>query len=291
MPRNVLLLVNRDKPDAAVAAPEVLSLIRHHGRLVAELPAALGEPLADAGGADLIVVLGGDGTLLSQTRRCADLDIPLLGVNLGKLGFLAEFDLAALRDQAAAVFSGSPLSTREVHMLRAEIFGEGETSPRFSDRGLNECVVTAGPPYRMISISMRINGEAGPTVSGDGMIVSTPTGSTAYNVSAGGPIVSPDVDALVITPIAAHSLSFRPIVVGAGSRIELAMNRVNGGPDGGTTLVLDGQVSCPLANHDRVVLGLDPRPVRFVRSPRGGYWSTLTEKMHWAAPPRLRNGA
>jgi NAD+ kinase len=141
---------------------------------------------------------------------------------------------------------------------------------------------------------MRINDEKGPTVNGDGMIVSTPTGSTAYNVSAGGPIVSPDVDALVITPIAAHSLSFRPIVVGAASRIELIMNRVNssgadGGGCAGTTLVLDGQVVCPLAEGDRVVLGLDPRPVRFVRNPRGGYWTTLTEKMHWAAPPRLRN--
>lgn len=293
MPRNVLLLVNREKPDAAAAAPEVVALIERHGRLVAEIAAAPSDPLTDSRGADLIVVLGGDGTLLSQTRRCADLNIPLLGVNLGKLGFLAEFDLPSLREQAATVFSQTPLPTREIHMLRAEVFGAGERSPRFSNRGLNECVVTAGPPYRMISISMRINGEAGPTVSGDGMIVSTPTGSTAYNVSAGGPIVSPDVDALVITPIAAHSLSFRPIVVGAASRIELDINRVNSGAtpgSPGTTLVLDGQVISPLAERDRIVLGLDPRPVRFARNPRGRYWATLTEKMHWAAPPRLRNG-
>jgi NAD+ kinase len=286
-----MLLVNREKPDASAAAPEVRKLIERHGRLVAEVDATHGSPLTKAGGADIVVVLGGDGTLLSQTRRCAALQIPLLGVNLGKLGFLAEFDLPALREQAAALFSDAPLLTREVRMMRAEIFGQGQREPRFSDTALNECVVTAGPPYRMISISMRINDEEGPTVSGDGMIVSTPTGSTAYNVSAGGPIASPDVEALIITPIAAHSLSFRPIVVGAASRIELTMNRINRAPppDGhGTTLVLDGQVSTPLAEKDRVVLRLDPRPVRFVRNPRGGYWATLSDKMHWAAPPRLR---
>jgi NAD+ kinase len=129
-------------------------------------------------------------------------------------------------------------------------------------------------------------------VSGDGMIVSTPTGSTAYNVSAGGPIVGPGVDAMTITPIAAHSLSFRPIVVGADSRVELLMLRVNAGrADGqatGTTLVMDGQVSTPLAAGDRITLTRDARPVYFVRNPLGGYWRTLIDKMHWAASPRLR---
>jgi NAD+ kinase len=138
---------------------------------------------------------------------------------------------------------------------------------------------------------MRINSEDGPTVSGDGLIVSTPTGSTAYNVAAGGPIVAPDVPALVITPIAAHSLSFRPIVVSADARIELTMLRVNRGgtfASAGTMLVLDGQVGAPLSEGDRVVVSLDSRPVRFVRNPRGGYWNTLTEKMRWAEAPRTR---
>jgi NAD+ kinase len=289
--RSVLLLINRDKPDAMAAAEEVRALIRRHGSIAAEIDAQVGAPLTDARGASLVVVLGGDGTLLSQTRRCANLGLPLLGVNFGKLGFLAEYDLPALREQAPSIFSDAALPVREIRMVRAEIYASGAAAPRFSDAALNECVITAGPPYRMISLSMRINREEGPTVSGDGIIISTPTGSTAYNVSAGGPILAPDVDAMVITPIAAHSLAFRPIVVGAGSMVELIMHRVNRGvaPEGpGTVLVLDGQVTSPLAAGDRIVLSRDHRPVRFVKNPRGGYWGTLTDKMHWAAAPRLR---
>lgn len=293
MPRTVLLLVNRDKEEARSAAEEVRRLIEKHGRFAGEVDAVVGPPLKDARGADLIAVLGGDGTLLSQARRCLNLGVPLLGVNLGKLGFLAEYDVRSLREQAEALFSGSGLPTRQVRVVRAEVFAHGKA--RFSDVALNECVVTAGPPYRMISMSLRINDEVGPTVSGDGLIVSTPTGSTAYNVSAGGPIVSPDVQALVITPIAAHSLAFRPIVVGASSRIEFTMTRVNregasaGCPQpGGTTLVLDGQVHTPLHEGERVAVRLDERSVPFVRNPRVGYWTTVIEKLHWGAAPAAR---
>jgi NAD+ kinase len=281
--------VNRHKPNAAAAATEVRRLIEKHAVLAAELDTD-GTTPPDPRGASLIIVLGGDGTLLSQTRRCADLSLPLLGVNLGKLGFLAEFDLESFRDQAPSLLLEAALPTRELYMLRASVYPANGRSARFTDTALNECVVTAGPPYRMISISLRINQEHGPTISGDGIIVSTPTGSTAYNVSAGGPIVSPDVEAMVITPIAAHSLSFRPIVVGAASRVELQMNRVNPATRAGdgTTLVLDGHVTTPLADGDRVVVTRDDRRIRFVRNPLGGYWTTLTEKMQWAAPPRLR---
>lgn len=301
MPRSVLLVVNRDKPEAVTAAAEVRRLIERHARLVGELDAdgGAGEPLRDARGADLIVVLGGDGTLLSQARRCVDLGLPLLGVNLGKLGFLAEFDLASLRDQAGAVLGAPGAPTHAVRMLRTEVFEAGAGTPRFTGSALNECVVTAGPPYRMISMALSIDGEPGPTVSGDGLIVSTPTGSTAYNVSAGGPIVAPGADATVITPIAAHSLAFRPIVVPASSRVELTMLRVNQsfgtgdrrlGPGRGTTLVLDGHATTWLAEGERVVVTSDGRPVHFVRNPRGSYWATLIDKLHWAAPPKLRAG-
>jgi NAD+ kinase len=312
VPRSVLLLVNRNKPEAARAAKDVRSLIERFGRVVAELEGdgAPLPPLPAGQRPDLVVVLGGDGTLLAQARRCADLNLPLLGVNLGKLGFLAEFDLHSLTEQAQALFSGDALPTHEVGMLRAEIHAPGAARPRFSDTALNECVVTAGPPYRMISMALSIDGVAGPRVSGDGLIVSTPSGSTAYNVSAGGPIVAPQTDAMVITPIAAHSLAFRPIVVPGSSRIEFTMLRVNQsfgeggdpnrvrsrlgtpdrreGPGRGTTLVLDGGVYSPLEENERVVVTRDARRVRFVRNPRGSYWATLIDKMQWAAPPRAR---
>jgi NAD+ kinase len=296
VPRYVLLLVNQDKPEAEAVVAEIRTLVKRYGRLAAELPAEIGGPPIDALGADLIVVLGGDGTLLSQSRRCLDLHLPLLGINLGKLGFLAEFDEHAFRQQAAELLSGAPIPTREVHMLRTELFAEGAREPKLTETVLNECVVTAGSPFRMISIGLAIDGQQGPVVRGDGMIVASATGSTAYNVSAGGPIVAPDVDAMVICPIAAHTLSFRPIVVGSQATVELQLRRVNMGDAGtagstgpGTTLVLDGQVTLPLEQGDRIVITRDRRPVRFVTNPMGGYWSTLIEKMQWAVPPRLRD--
>ncbi len=297
MRRSVLLLVNRDKPDAQAAAGEVRMLIEHHGRLAGEMAAETHEPAPKVSGVDLVVVLGGDGTLLSQSRRCAAMNVPLLGVNFGKLGFLAQFDVSGLRGQAGVLFGGGDLSTHEVRLIRTEVFPPGGGPARFSQVALNECVVTAGPPYRMISMSLAINGEDGPTVSGDGMIICTAIGSTAYNVSAGGPILAPDAAAMVITPIAAHSLSFRPIVVSDAARVELTMLRVNQsygpgdrrqGPGRGTTLVLDGQVTTPLLEGERIAVTGDDRSVRFVRNPMGGYWTTLIEKMHWGVEPRGR---
>lgn len=273
--------MNRTKPDAVAASRAVRDLIEPHARVVAEMDAEPGaEPIREANGAAMVVVLGGDGTLLSQTRRCVDLDLPLLGVNFGKLGFMAEFDLDALRANASRLFAGADdprMAT--LSLIRAEVTG----GSAFAGIAVNEAVITAGPPYRMISLGLHIDGQPGPVVSGDGLIVSTAAGSTAYNVSAGGPIVAPGVRALSITPIAAHSLSFRPIVVSDETRIEIVVREVN---PGGTTLVLDGQVQSPLDRGDRVVLSRDPRRVRFVRNPDGGYWRTLIRKMHWASVPR-----
>lgn len=294
-PRSVLLLVNRAKPDVEAALPEIRTLIAQTGRVVHELDAAEDAgPITEARGADLVVVLGGDGTLLSQSRRCATLGLPLLGVNLGKLGFMAEFDLPDLRREAPALFDGRPLPLEERFLVRAEVYASDDAAhlepavPSFSGEALNDCVITAGPPYRMISVALSIDGHPGPTVTGDGLIVSTPIGSTAYNVSAGGAILAPGVDAMTLTPIAAHSLSFRPIVVPGSSTIRASMLRVNDGPDGGTTLVLDGQVLQRLRRGELVVVRKHRHPVRFVRNVMGNYWSTLIQKMQWATPPRTR---
>jgi NAD+ kinase len=313
MARSVLLLVHPKKPEAREAALEVRSLIEKHGRLVAELPAEYDDrgsmsvspalfasptPESTKNHADLIVVVGGDGTLLSQSRKHAGLGRPLLGVNAGRLGFLAEFDLPSLRQQAEHVFGGGELLERRVGLMRVEVFQRtqsGRSSAVFSDSALNECVVTAGPPYRLISMALMIDGHPGPMVSGDGLIVSTPTGSTAYNLSAGGPIVTPEADALVITALAAHTLSFRPIVVSGQARVEFTIVRGNVSPSSsgervGTTLILDGQVSTPLQEGDRVVISPDPRKVRFVRNPLGGYWPALMGKLGWAAEPTSQQG-
>jgi NAD+ kinase len=268
----------------------VRELIQKHGRLVAEL-AADNTPLPGAAReAELVVVFGGDGTLISQARRCALPGAAMLGVNLGRLGFLAEFDMAALREQAPAIFGEGQLAIAEFPLIAVRVTG-GRGEARFEGMALNEAVVTAGPPYRMITMAMSIDGQAGPTVSGDGFIVSTPLGSTAYNLSAGGPILAPLTDALAITPIAAHSLSVRPVVVPGNSRVELSAVRVNreGGAPGsnGTTLVLDGQVQVPISDGDRISIVRADRTVRFVQNPRSDYWSRLIGKLNWSMAPKL----
>ncbi|MBX3357778.1 MAG: NAD(+)/NADH kinase [Phycisphaeraceae bacterium] len=293
MPRRVLLLVNRSKPDVIAALEEVRELLASHARVVAESDAAAEEPLseAEAAGADLIVVLGGDGSILSAARRSVHLGLPMLGVNLGKLGFMAEFDLAALREQAPALFSGGALLEQRRPLISAQVFANGE--PRFQGLSLNDAVITAGPPFRMISMSLSIDGAIGPRVMGDGLIVSTPIGSTAYNVSAGGPILATELSAFVITPIAAHSLAFRPVVAASSSTIEITMESVNqdGGRrvNSGTTLVLDGQPRTHLSAGERVLITQHKATISFVRNPKGSYWATLLNKMNWAAQPRSRN--
>jgi NAD+ kinase len=296
--RNVLLLTRPITPATRSALETVRALIERHGTLVAELDATKPFDLPDAP-FDLITVLGGDGTLLSAARQTLHTGVPLLGINLGTIGFMAEFDLESIGAQAEKLFGGAPLSTQHTPMIGAEIFdAEGES--RGADTALNEIVVTAGPPYRMIGIDLAIDGRRGPRVTGDGVIISTPMGSTAYNVSAGGPIVAPGLDAHVITPIAAHSLSFRPIVIPFGTPLALTLERANEvdlhngdterfpAESHGTTLMGDGQVNHRLHEGDRIEISLSPDPVHLVLSGETTYWQTLMEKMRWATPPQSR---
>jgi NAD+ kinase len=289
MGRSALLLVNPQKPAAATAAREVRALIQQHGRLVAELPADNSPLPPEVQGTELIVVFGGDGTLLSQARRAALPGTAMLGVNMGRLGFLAEFDMPALRNQAPSIFGGGELFIQEFGLIAVKILTQsGDT--RFEGMALNEALITAGPPYRMITLSLSIDEQLGPTISGDGVIVSSPLGSTAYNLSAGGPILAPLVDAFAITPIAAHSLSVRPVVVPGASRVQITAVKANHDQDNGrhgTTLVLDGQVQAPIHAGDRVMINRHPQSIRFVQNPASDYWSRLIGKLNWSVAPKL----
>lgn len=288
MGRKVLLVVNRDKPGAAEAVAELCSFARSPSNILGVIESEDDWHAAPGPMPDLVVVLGGDGTLLAQARKFGPLGIPLLGVNFGRLGFMAEFDLPSLREHARELFETGPLQVRELPLLVASVFAPDARAPRFESSALNDCLITAGPPYRMISMALSIDGSPGPTMNGDGLIVASPIGSTAYNLSAGGPIISPDVDAMAITPIAPHTLSFRPIVVSGRSEIALTILRANDDTNGyGTTLVLDGQVNSLLKPGDRVTILRRPCGVKFVRNPASNYWVTLLDKMRWAASPRL----
>ncbi len=296
MPRSVLLLVNQTKPAVVAALPEVRQLLTSHGRIAAEQDTH-GPPVTSSHGADLVMVLGGDGTLLAQARRCVDLGLPLIGVNLGSLGFLAEFDLNALRQHVPRMLGDGVFQIHQRMLIRVEVYrGSSDTSPVFAGLAMNDAVVTAGPPYRMIEVTMKIDGHEGPLTRGDGLIISTPTGSTAYSASAGGPIVSPELPSLTITPLAVHSLAYRPIVLPHDSVIELTVVRANqtrstseGMPGHGTTLVLDGQEQCRIGAGDRIVLSRNEVDVALVHNPGNVYWQTLMRKLHWAQKPGPRS--
>ena len=252
------------------------------------------EPL-DQLQADAIVVLGGDGTLLSVARRLKGLAIPLMGVNFGRLGFLASFTPKELTDQLDVLLAGRLPIQRRL-MLEASVVSAKEgvncfdsaavdARRRFVATALNDAVITAGPPFRMIELGVASGDEPGVRFHGDGVIVSTPSGSTAYNASAGGPIVNPDVDCFCITPLCPHSLSFRPVVVSSSGTIYLLAVRVNEG----TTLFCDGQVSTRLHADDTVIIRRSGRDVLLYENPDARQWRSLAEKLHWAVGPRYNH--
>ena len=283
MPR-VLLITNRNKPAVVEALKTFQPWLEQRAGEVTLLEAGDDQPI-EKGAADLAMVLGGDGTMLGEARRLVDTDIPIVGVNFGKLGFIAPFMLSDVQacwaDLAAGRFETTPRT-----MIEASI-APHDGQPGFFSLAMNDTVVTAGPPFRMLEMELKI--ARGGTISdgtifaADGVIVATATGSSAYNLSAGGPVVAPDVDALVITPICPHSLSFRPIVINAADQITVRVLRANPG----TTVVVDGQVSVPMHADAELCLQAHAKRLRVVTNPRVGYWKTLAAKMQWAARPQF----
>ena len=277
-PPRTILLADRTRPEVAAVLEVLEQDLRTMAEIIDEFPAD-DSPLPDDLDADLALAVGGDGTLISQARRVVVHDLPLVGVNCGRLGFLAEFDPDTLRTHADVVFSASP--PMRAHMLLDVSLSGPEGDLRAESLAVNEAVVTAGEPFRLIELGLTIDGSTGPDLHGDGLIVATPTGSTAYNASAGGPIVHPSLEALVVTPLAAHSLAFRPFLVGGDGTVEVTVRR----PNPGTRLVIDGQSALPLGEGDRIRIRRHPAPVRFVVNPGTTYWEILLRKLSWAANP------
>jgi NAD+ kinase len=226
---------------------------------------------------DLIVVLGGDGTLLGMADRIAraGTDVPILGVNFGSLGFLTEVTLGEVQTALSAALEGrAPIDDRL--MLRGRVLRGGAA---VVDRlALNDIVVTRGALSRIIHLAVSVGDEFVTRVKADGLIVASPTGSTAYNLASGGPIVHPDVDALVLTPIAPHTLTNRPVVIPAGAEVRV-QPIMNGHDDVVTTF--DGQFAVPLQREDQVSVARANRPLRLVRGTSRTYFEVLREKLKW----------
>ena len=227
---------------------------------------------------DLIVVLGGDGTLIGMAGRIAQagVDVPILGVNFGSLGFLTEITLPELQDALESVLDGTA-DIDERMMLRARTLREGDVH---ADRlVLNDLVITKGALSRIIDLSVAVGEQPVMRFRADGLIVATPTGSSAYNLAAGGPIVHPAVDAILLTPIAPHMLTNRPVVVSASSvvRVEPLMD----GSHDEVFATFDGQWGHALQADDVVEIRRGERPLRIVRSPTRTYFDVLREKLKW----------
>ncbi len=223
---------------------------------------------------DLIIVLGGDGTLLSVARWVGGMDIPILGVNLGSLGFLTEIALNELYPDLEKIlkdeFCDDPRLTLQSFVQR-----KGKQYPQ--PAVLNDITIHKGALSNLIKLRITINGQFVTSLRSDGIIISSPTGSTAYSLSSGGPIVHPSVDAIVLTPISPHTLTNRPIVVPSTAGIEVALKENEAGP----VVMLDGQDVFPLEGEDVVHIAAGPQRVKLIRSPHRNYYQVLRQKLKW----------
>jgi len=221
---------------------------------------------------DLVVVLGGDGTLLSVAHKAARAGVPVMGVNLGRLGFLTEIPVSEARLALDSMLTGeaeSVISPRRLIEARCR---------RKVHLCLNDVVINKGALSRMVQIAIRIDGKEIAVLKADGVIVSTPTGSTAYSLAAGGPIVQPRVPAVVLSPICPHTLTFRPMVISAGSTIGLKL--ITDGEE--VYLTLDGQRGAHLKKNDEVEVRTSPLELKLVSSPKRNYFDLVKEKLGWA---------
>jgi NAD+ kinase len=223
---------------------------------------------------EMIVVLGGDGTLLSVARLVGSYEVPILGVNLGGLGFLTEIHLEEVYRVLERVIEGD-YKKDEREVLHATVFRRGDQMAEFTV--LNDAVINKGALARIIDLETTINGESITTFKSDGLIISTPTGSTAYNLSAGGPIVYPSLHCIIITPICSHTLTNRPIVIPDDVAIRIVLRT----EDQEVILTLDGQLGFPLEFGDVVEVRKAQYRIFLIQSPYRHYFGLLREKLKW----------
>jgi NAD+ kinase len=227
--------------------------------------------------AGVVLAFGGDGTLLDAASAIAHspYDAPVVGINLGRLGFLTEAGRADLTETLQALLDGRTTTETRL-MLAGAVDRRGATiAPHFA---LNDVVITRGALSRMIEVQVAVDGQPVSVVKADGIIVATATGSTAYNLSAGGPIVLPSVDALVLTPIAPHTLTLRPLVLPATARVELAPVVE---PQSELVLTFDGQYGVPLEAGDRIAIARATRVLTLLHVSRRTHFDMLREKLKW----------
>lgn len=275
------IIMNFEKSEALSITRQIAEWLEKHGKTV--LVTDPGSDAADGGmnvcsesemveKADCIIALGGDGTLLSSARVIAGLDIPLFGVNLGQLGFLTEIEQPDIPPALEKLISGS-YDIEKRMMIEARVSRNGEEICAFY--GLNDAVITKGAFARLIRLKTFVNNEFVDIFPADGLIISTPTGSTAYSLSAGGPLVSPDLELMIVTPICPHTLYARPLVIDRDSivRVELQSTQAE------VMLTIDGQSGFQLEPFDEVIVRKAPFYARFLKLNQRSFYEILRTKL------------
>jgi NAD+ kinase len=280
--KSVAIVSKPEKAEVGKILPELLSWLRKHEYQVVvdreTAPHAPGVEVVDreqmaSRPLGFVVVLGGDGTLLAAARSVARLGVPVVGVNLGSLGFLTEVPLEELYPTLEGIDAGR-YDVELRSMVHCEVMRKGSRIAAYD--ALNDVVVGKATISRLNHCDVYIDGEFVSSYKTDSLIVSSPTGSTAYSLAAGGPIVMPTVDALIVTPVAAHSLTHRPLVVPSASKIEI---RISTGVEQGY-LSVDGQVGMPIYDGDRVCCSNSEHQVKLLRI-RGTFFDVLRAKLKW----------
>ena len=286
--RRVGVVVKPNQPEALKTTCHLIEWLDAHGiklvgtpdldrqRIESETgcPMEIVEPERLAAGVDLIVVLGGDGTMIGTSRMIGDYDVPVIGINYGTLGYLAEFRVEEMYTALESVFNGDyDLDTRvrlSVELVRGE-------EVLMHSRVLNDVVINKSALARIIELEAYMNGQLISSFRADGLIISTPTGSTAYNLSAGGPVIYPSMNALVITPICPFTLSDRPLVVPDNALIELRLRTMKED----VVLTLDGQVGLPIMPEHHVRIRKSLTTFKIVQPKDRNYFEVLREKLRW----------
>lgn len=273
-----ILLVDGSRPALAERAADLRKTIERNVDVAAAVD-DLSRPLP-AVGADLLIVFGGDGSMLRAARQMGYEQLPVIGVNLGRLGFLADVQPEELDEILPQIVAGEYRVVRHL-MFECSVQRGGREASR--TLGLNEVSVLAGPPFSMIEVQLYVDAILATTYSCDGLIVSTPVGSTAHSLAAGGPIMEKSLQTFVVSPICPHTLTNRPVVDGADHVYELAVPA----PNEGTSLLVDGKFLGPVESDDRIRIERSTAEFQLIEVRGRGYYRTLREKLGWGGRLKL----
>lgn len=271
--KKIGIVLKPDHPQGKAALEQLIDWLQKRGRK-AILIQTTGPERTVPRALDMLIVLGGDGTLLSAARRVEELEIPILGVNLGSLGFLTEVTLDELYPTLEKIFKEQYVLDPRLMLKSAVRRGKNEF---LQPRVLNDIVISHGTLAKLIRLEITINNQFVTWLRADGLIIATATGSTAYSLASGGPIIHPSVDAMLLTPISPHMLTNRPIVVPADVKVEVVVKST----EKGALVTLDGQETFPLEGDDVVHIEASERRLKLIQSPHRNYYQVLRQKLKW----------